>query len=509
MKKIMYVVCVIVSFFAFFKQQVSALETENLIDWEVITVNENKGVLEWSRLIPLTVGKNYTLVIGEDYCARYYEDMTHGIDRIIQISYVSGLKESLEFQVDTINRRAYIEFVAKESNAIFKGITISPRETSYEIMLYKGFYESFTYFYMGNQKAVTKGKIEVDIDTLDEIENLDWVLGYQNPNKPVEMAHVVSNTVEKKVGMYEVVYQAAYQGKVFYYQLSVHVVDRTSPVLEKDTIEVKLSTKKTLEEIIASLLVHDNTTHITRDHITVLEENYSMAKTPGDYTIKIEIEDDYHNKITETVHVKIIQDIVPKIIGPDYLFYYMTKGLPTLDVIKAVYSAVDYQDYDLEITIVKSDYTPDVTVQAQYKVVLGATDDLGVSSQKTIYISVIDDRQPTFIVSPLVVEVDTLEIETEKMVGLIEENLRLLGVEYDHISIQAIEKKDNLSKVATFTYEDKQGVLYTNTLTMIQKEKSSQLYVYVIGVMAGGVLVFISVRYYKKRKNRQITAEIK
>jgi len=222
----------------------------------------------------------------------------------------------------------------------------------------------------------------------------------------VDSIEIISDTYtgnETILGEYSIILSASDSSKnTATCLLTIHVVDKTAPVVEGDsTLYGLLSNPKEIETIILnSFYINDEYDGDISNSLVVGDNNYNK-NIPGTYDITFWVNDNSNN-ITETTFQITIKDDIPPVYTIDNSYYIYTCADEYLDIDDMVY--VLKRDINIDNTFIsyeiyEDSYSASYNKEGEYKVTL-----------KFIY----DDREEIKSLNVIVDENETSKTNTSK-----------------------------------------------------------------------------------------------
>lgn len=504
MKKIIYFVILVLLVSAITSNTFKADSTKNLIDWSDF-VSTDSYTIENKTPIEIENGETYTLVFDRSYNENFYEYLS-----LIDITFIfsdTNIERVKKISEDETKHLGYIQFVAEGAKLKIKNINTPSASSSYNLALYKGEYKDFNNFYFSSQEYIEIGEYYLNYDNFFEYDPGYNIPKYYilNPNIKTDSEFISSNLV-KEVGQYEVIYKARDNNKNldFFYKMLINIYDNTPPLINTVEISYDFTNKPTIEQFISDIIVSDNASSSSQITVSVLNQNFIEASSPGVYSASVKAEDSEGNFSTKNVNVILEVSQKPTITGPKILYYYRSDERPKVSDILALLTAKDLYGIDLQISVVSQTYNENVTTPGYFNIHIQTSDSYGNVTKETIYISIIDDRKPEFVFNNLVLQTKDEYLTEAEIILFIEEGLKELGFEPTNIQISNIEQiNEKLSKVS-YRYEDKNEIIYEDVLNIniIDQPKRE---VIVISIVLSSVVLISGVGiYFKIKRKRKI-----
>ena len=368
--------------------------------------------------IRLVKDRQYTMVIDFDTLGRHLSNLG---DLWIEVEFFPGpYSGDIYFQTDMINSRVYVEFVAEDQDLRISAMPIDDESNTYNIILFEGTYNQFPGFepYLHPlDRRIVEGVLPMDYDqrlSAHDINNLIIARDpYGNPLPKTLMKDTYSNSSQLP-GTYQMILSTIYNQVQKHYILDIKVIDITAPVIHSTgTINISLSQKKPVNEIVQSLHVTDNVDTILFSDLVITEDTYSTATTLGAYHIKVKATDRSGNHSEKTISIALVDLKAPSITGPSSIYVYSTDVPLTNEQIKSKFTAFDDVDgSNVTVTINFNQYAQTM-IPGRYTVEIGASDSKGNTTTFISNIHVIDNRGPNFVVDTKILSKTTAMTMTD------------------------------------------------------------------------------------------------
>lgn len=482
---------------------------KNYLDLRNIQRTEPKDI-DMHTHIKIKKNVVYTLVmdlgyIGASNFDQYEEPYLTHCDK----ESVNCLAKSIT--IDTVQKRWYYTFTSTAETLLFRDIPAMATD-GYNIMLYEGNYAQFTGFeyYISNAPIYYSGIYLMDYDhPVEELEIRSQLSVSDPKGGPIKLDLLGGDFegISQGIGEYSLYYRAMdMMSNTSYYQMTVMVIDRTSPTMtgiDSYTIEHN----KTLEvsSIVEQLSINDNVDVLNTADITIKRDTYTPNKhQTGTYEIEFSIKDRSLNETVKTVQIQVIDIFSPVISGPDVIYTYLSDQAKTLAEIKSLYTALDDHDGDVtdQIAVNLADYNG--TLLKSHEIYVTCRDAAGNLKVRTVHIHVIDDTAPIFHTTDYIITYDDYEMMTkDDIIAWLEQALQASGVAVKNVKI-LLDETEHLQtkrdKAYLYYSYDVEGVTHQSRLAISYKQQPlSPVYMYAgisISVLAGSWIV------YKKLKKR-------
>lgn len=483
--------------------------TKNLIDLNNIYLVDRyytsyrpaDRYLKMKDYIDVEIGKNYTLVIHEDFLEQDFDyfDLS-GDDYDLHLIYENS--ETQQIPTNIIYSHVYdtygyiwCTFEALDSKVkidqINSRISNSEDELPFKIMLFQGEIEDFRGFYSYKSNLMPEeGNLFVNIDELyelDEILDLFSISTSKGVNSSLEVIYDDYSEHNNEIGEYLIKLKAQDDFiNVSFYDLKIHVLDLEPPKITGiDRMEVDFNDIKeiTIENIKNELTVSDNYSNITLEDLEVIKDEYTNTDRLGIHEIVFKVVDSSLNEARHTVNINVVDKTPPVITGPLEIYRYTTDPVVTEPEIRALYTAHD--DIDGDITgkiLIHGTFKNTLGVHAIYISVYDSARNL---TQKKLNLKVVEGIPPTFQTARLVLSANEYnEMTEEELIDWIKNNI---GFEVSMVEIVSNE----------LLYTDEGNIYYSFSVdgkTMygiieVQKSKFNTLKLF---VLIGGVTIIVS-----------------
>lgn len=469
---------------------------------------DNQYLASMINPISVEVDEVYTLVLSYGFIGQnasyidYFELSIQNANNqfIIKIFFIE----------DPINERVYVEFNAPSNLIRLLNIPIDT-QTNYEAILYKGFYQDFSgYIPFVNPYEVLyeEGVLLMNVDTIWSLSSIKALFTANDPLGSPLSIEVIDDSFspsQKKPGSYQLTLQTTHNLITKKFKLNIVIYDITAPVLTlEETINIPLTEKIDVEDIISYVHISDNVDELYHHQITILEDNYSEANQVGEYTIRISIKDLSQNEAQLTIPVSIIDRNAPTASYPKQLFVYNTDAPLTNEWILSRFSInddVDGANVSKEWTINQYNQTLNPGV---YEMQLTTKDQSLNASTHIIYIHVIDNRAPIFQANDLILDMETHQHMTnEEIIDWFHMKAQASGLSISHVRILYNEyEMGNKQEGNYYVYLSyiNEGIEHTSRIQMnvIEKNAGNQpLY-----IIISGVIVILGVSFLLKKKKK-------
>lgn len=346
---------------------------------------------------------DYTFVFSQSFLKELYTDIE---DEIMEITFHPS-REVLDYPYikDEIEGLVYVEFTSQGDYIEIDSIHMPANHSApnYEIVLYEGNYNNFFGFepYLSDDEQISQeGKLLVNYDQLLTLETISSYIDATDPNHEAIDIQVTSDTYstsDKSPGIYEIVYETTFNRirKLFF--LMIQVEDLTPPVISiTEPIEVSLINKVGLNVIKSYINVSDNFDNMDYHNLSVTQDSYTSADSVGIYPITVAVTDSSGNRSELTFDVNLMDTIGPVITGTDEIYLYVEDDALTHAEILSYYSIVDDVGLNQDSIHISFDDYLLQTEPGVYHIIISATDNADNTTNKDIYIHVIDNRGPNF-----------------------------------------------------------------------------------------------------------------
>lgn len=275
------------------------------------------------------------------------------------------------------------------------------------------------------------GQTNIYISNVDNPVTLEQVKGLltaidETDGDITDDIEVKSNAYEgneKKLGTFPIVFQVSdSSGNIAETTINVVVRDITKPVISgKMEYTLKQTETLSLETIKSGLIITDNYDTLTKENLTLVQDNYTRNKTNvGTYNVIYKVRDNSTNSTQVTITVNVTDGIAPVINGSNVINTDLSLEKPLNELLSS-YNAEDAEDGILSIEVEEDNYSKNKNKTGSYKVIVSATDESGNKSTKEITINVKDNIPPVFTAEDII-NVDYYNTLThEQIVALLTE----------------------------------------------------------------------------------------
>jgi hypothetical protein len=453
----------------------------------------------------------YTFAIDFDTLGRHLSNLG---DLWIEVEFFPGPHVSdIYFQTDLNHDRVYLEFLAEDIDFRIALMPIDDESSTYNIILYQGHYAQFPGFepYLHpNDIKIEEGMLPMDYDHRLSTQDISDLIIAKDP-----FGHTLSKTLESDTyssssqlpGQYQMVFSTLYNQVRKRYILDIRVLDITAPVIHNDgIIEIPLSQKKPVQEIVQMLTVSDNVDVISPSELMIVEDHYSTANSIGQYQLKLKAIDSSGNQSEETITIALIDRRGPSITGPSSIYVYSTDTPLTNDQIKSKFTAIDDVDGpNVTLHIYQNNYSQK-TLPGIYLVDIGASDSQGNTTSFMLYVHVVDNRSPQFVIDTQILSKTTVESMTDaEIVDWFKSQMLSIGMSVSHVRILYNEYEQHSNKAGQYyvylSYEQDGTSGLTRILVDVTEADDDRIpgYIYIPIAL---FLVLISTVFYVKMKKK-------
>lgn len=188
-------------------------------------------------------------------------------------------------------------------------------------------------------------------------------------------------------------------GNTNYLTYIVHYIDSVFPQIRRKSLSENITFEYqllTADNLISKYIISDNY-ELTNVSIEGLDFTTAKKKV-GTYPFIVKARDSSGNETIFEDEVVVIDRTKPVIDGPTTINLTVTKGM-TEEKLLELFTATDEIDDNVQLTVVKNDYSRNASKKGTYDFSLKATDASGNTVDKKVYIKVTDDKEPIFIVN--------------------------------------------------------------------------------------------------------------
>ena len=477
--------------------RVNLLDMTNLIITDAKIPNHGYGLFV-NTVEPITIkpNTNYTLVIDErfyewDLWQEYFHEWSMNDKEIVvtPTHYVS----------ETYGNWVYATFQSTNNQLILDGIIVhsylkTDEGYPFKMMLFEGQMDDFKgYFGYGSNFEYQQGYLLLDVDNQLPIEEVKGLVSVED----AKTFNILESTYELNVakGMYHILYEAYDESLNYaYYQLNVHVVDTTPPVISGKKFYNIEAIHYDLNEsdIRSALSIEDNVDGIINNsNLIIKEDTFSgNSEIPGSYHILYEVFDSSNNSATYTVKVNVYDGRGPVFEGPSIIYQNIKDGPVHISHILSLLKANDEIEGETPITLIENNQ--DLTI-GKKTVIFESKDSANNTTRYTFIVVMVDNQAPIFQTSPLILSYEVIKtMSQEDMVSWIQSNIpNALNIEIIH-NEALYDKKGNIH----FSYE-LEGVTHYNMISYAPKP-TFVLPIIIVSVIVLN-MVFLIV-YFKKKK---------
>ncbi len=487
-----------------------SIETYNLLNLRTIEQKPENPIFGYCDYPFITKdNQQFTLVMSYAYVNTYFTEVMDS-DFEYEI-FETGQPFTYRYIADEINHLIYVEFTPLADFTLFNvPVTLDSTNPNYEIVMYIGTYQNFKGFepYLNEDyKRSESGTIDINYDHLLSTDDLlSLITAYDNNHNAITY-DVIKDTYSdgnKLPGSYEIKLLATLNHIKKYYMLSIVVKDTTPPeIIGPKEITLTYGDKKLLTEIMMQYIVSDNVDQLTYENIEIVRDEYSSSSTIGAFVVEMKISDSSGNETSNQVTINVLDQVPPKIKGPDAMMVYTTDDpLDSLEILSA-YSAYDDVDGSVSVTVTSDNYHQDVN-EGVYEMVLKSTDAHQNEALKTIYIHVIENRGPSFEVETPIIETSTTKMMTQNDVLRYMQNyLYKQNSNIENIDIVYNEYENHESEAGSyyiyFNY-DLNGETYTSRVNVEVVDNFDLIDYWYYGFVIIPIGAFIMIRVLKNKK---------
>ncbi|MBE6123918.1 MAG: hypothetical protein E7184_00035 [Erysipelotrichaceae bacterium] len=273
------------------------------------------------------------------------------------------------------------------------------------------------------------GSITSTIDVIyyanvGQLTSLDKLLSYIKASEDVKNLNAInvepiSNEYESsynQLGNYLVTFRAIdANNNISILNMWVNVVDIISPTIDGPTsLESKMSSPLTIEEITSFLIVSDN--YDQNVNISLLVDCFTFNEQKiGSFEVQFISIDSSDNQTIHTITITTIDDVPPIIKGVTKIIKGSNSSMDTNYVISKLQMIDNIEGSQNNLTIFEDNYSNNENKEGIYYLSLIATDSQGNSSEPYIInIEVYDSVPPIFHVDENIIVTDTSRLVTKE-----------------------------------------------------------------------------------------------
>ena len=430
MKKLVFIITLIFSFFFFDTLNVSATGGSCIIKQQNNTYEVSTPFYWYTVIKETTVSSLLVPTITYNHTYNYIETN----DDCISINNSLPLYEKGIYNNALNNRITNFYFnttFIEDSNSIYdKSISIFKNPSSFNN---SDLTITSTYLSIDNMPPI------IATDTIDTtlIVSVDEIINVNNIKNKIIAYDEVDGILDIKIeiddystnynilGLYQILFSATdNSGNTSTLSINVKVIDSTKPVISGQTqINSYMSNPLTIEQIKNVLSINDNYDKNLKD-FHILEDNYSPnVHNEGSFKIVLYTIDKSQNQSNNfSIMVTTIDDIAPIITGED-TYTINIKKLLDINLLLNQLSVKDNIDSSPSIEIHNDDYTSNYFKAGIYQITFVAKDkNQNYSSLFTINITTKDYDKPIFYISPKFIGVDNnSQVSIEDIITVITE----------------------------------------------------------------------------------------
>jgi len=437
-------------------QALSTLKGKNLLNLSNIR-GYNDGLGFGQTYMPIQIKKTitYTLVFDADYLGGQLFEYISNYSLVIK-GHGTVEAQILDYESDENRGLAYLEFIMNTSEWIHFEDFPLPWE-SHNAMLYEGRFVNFSGFepFIHPDETMSyHGYLPIDYDHMMSLEQIKQLIIAKSPDGQVITYDTVKDefsSSDKLPGTYHMEFKTSMHNITKRLYLEVRIFDLADPIITLlEPIEIPLANKWTIDQIKTKIQVSDNVDHLTVDDLDILIDTYSDAITVGTYTIKVQATDSSGNTSTLNIPISLVDKTRPVIHGPQAIYLYTTDAPLSNAQILSRFHATDDVDGAVTTYIMTNTYQQTI-LSGRYEVHLGAHDKQGNTTNKMVYIHVIENRGPEFEMDESILEASIKDnMSEEDIIDWFKARLLSFGHQASHVRVIFNEYQNNKTESGSY-----------------------------------------------------------